>query len=460
MIGGRLRDYVGALGVSESLPKQLAASEFSGVSIDSRTVKPGNLFFCIVGETHDGHDFAAEALSKGAAAVVIDTEHDLKGESFISVPNTLTALGDLARFHLQNMSLRKVAVTGTNGKTTCKNMIAASLAGSYKVCATTGNFNNLYGVPLSIFEFAPGCEVAVFEFGMSTPGEISRLVEIVDPDIRVILNIGPAHLETMHTLEAIADAKFEILENAKEDDWAVLNLDDPMICNRYGRQAIAHLGFAETVDCEVKPEHVYSNGSGHVHFVLQGEDFRLPILGRHHLHNALAAVAVARVLDVPMADIRQRLESYEPLGNRMQRLEIAGMTIINDAYNANPVSVKGALETIATLSITGRRLVVFGDMLELGEESERLHAEVGERIVEAGIDRLLLMGEYAVVVQAAALAAGMPPEAVSVLKSHDEIAEVLFAELQPGDLVLLKASRALKFEKIEIALRGGLGRKN
>lgn len=460
MIGGKLQNYVQAMSPMGTVPSQLSDVDFSGVSIDSRTVRPDNLFFCIVGEKHDGHEFAAQALDKGAAAVVVDSKHDLNNDRFIAVPDTLIALGDLAGFYLKQMSIRKVAVTGTNGKTTCKNMIAATLRGSYNVCATSGNFNNLYGVPLSIFEFNPQCDIAVFEFGMSTPGEIARLVEIVEPNIRVILNIGPAHLETMHTLEAIADAKFEILMHAKEDDWAVLNLDDPLIGIRYGRYPIAHLGFATNVECEIKPDHIYTNGSGHTHFVLQGQDIRLPVLGRHHLHNALAAYAVARLLDVSPEDIRERLESFAPEGNRMQRFEVAGVTIINDAYNANPVSVAGALRTVAELQVKGRRFVVLGDMLELGTESERMHAELAPKIVEAGIDRLLLMGEFAETIQAATKEAGMDSHAISVHKSHEEIAQALITELKSGDLLLLKASRALQFEKIEVALRAGLGRQS
>lgn len=458
MIGGKLNEFADAFGTS--LPASLADREFGGVSIDSRTVKSGNLFFCIVGETHDGHKFAEEALTRGAAAVVVDDTHDLEGENYLTVPDTLKSLGDLARFYLRRMSARKVAITGTNGKTTCKNLTAAMLSGSYRVCATSGNHNNLYGVPLSIFEFDPACEVAVFEFGMSTPGEISRLVDIVDPDIRVILNIGPAHLETMHTVEAIADAKFEILESAKADDWAVLNLDDPLIVSRYGRAAISHLGFATTNESDIKPEHIYNNGSGHTHFLLEGEDFRLPILGRHHLHNALAAFAVARLLDVPTADIKDRLESYQPQGNRMQRFELAGVSIINDAYNANPVSVKGALETIEALAVRGRRIMVFGDMLELGAEAEKLHAEVGARIAESGIERLLIMGDFAIAVRTAAVAAGLDSDKVTIHQTQNELAEALISELRDGDLVLLKASRALQFEQIEKALRDELGRNN
>jgi UDP-N-acetylmuramoyl-tripeptide--D-alanyl-D-alanine ligase len=460
MIGGKLQDYLEALSPTQTLPAELTTREFSGVSIDSRTVRPGNLFFCIVGEKHDGHDYAEQALERGAVAVVVEAKHGLTGEDFIAVSDTLMSMGDLAAAHLRSMSLRKVAVTGTNGKTTCKNMIRAILSGNFKTCATTGNFNNLYGVPLSIFEFDPDSEAAVFEFGMSTPGEITRLVEIVDPDIRVILNIGPAHLETMGTLEAIAAAKFEILQHAKEDDWAVLNLDDPLIARRYGQHSISHLGFAVGVECDLMPEQVYSNGSGHTHFVLDGEDIALPILGRHHLHNALAAVAVGRLLEIPLSAIKERLESFEPESNRMQRVEIAGVTIINDAYNANPVSVAAALQTVASLPTAGKRVAVLGDMLELGKQAEELHAGLGEFIVTTSIERLLLMGQYAEIIAKAAIAAGLPDQAISIVKDHEEAAQLLIAELRADDIVLLKASRALQFEKIEVALRAGLGRSN
>jgi UDP-N-acetylmuramoyl-tripeptide--D-alanyl-D-alanine ligase len=459
LIAGKVADYLDSISPVH-VPESAANTEFKGVSIDSREVRAGNIFFCIVGERHDGHDFIQQALEKGAAAVVIDSNHAYSGPNIIQVPDTLRAMGELARAYLRGIDVRKVAITGTNGKTTCKEMIAAAIRRDYRICVTRGNFNNLYGVPLSIFEFNTDCEIAVLEFGMSTPGEIARLVEIVDPDIRVILNIGPAHLETMGSLDAIADAKFEILQKAKETDWAVLNLDDPLIRARYGDYPIAHLSFGEKTHSDVTPQHVYLNSSSHYHLEYLDQDIRVPILGRHHIPNILASLAVGRLLDVALPRLKEGLENYQPEGHRMCEVEVAGVTIINDAYNANPVSVRGVLHTIGEYNVSGRKFVVLGDMLELGAEAARLHAELGVDIVDAGVDRLILPGEFASTVADAAVAAGFDRDAIEVVQRQEDIVALLLDELEPGDLLLLKASRRMQLETIELSLRAELGRQN
>ncbi len=465
MIGGKLQDYTEAFRDCAISGGELHNCVFKGVSIDSRTVASENMFFCIAGENHDGHDFIPDAVSRGARAIVVRRDRAPEstlypGVVFVGVDNTLSAMQELSRLYLGRIKPRKIAVTGTNGKTTAKNLIAAALGARYRTCATRGNLNNQFGVPLSIFEFRLDCEVAVMEFGMSTPGEIERLVELYDPDIRLILNIGPAHLQTMKTIDAIAEAKFEILRHADESDWAVLNMDDPNIRSRSYRYRLNRITYGTSRENEVHPEKVFSNGSGHAHIIYKGDEIKLPLLGMHHVSNVLATLAVARVLDVPYALVKARIESYVPDSNRMGIENIHGITFINDAYNANPVSVSGALDTIASMKVAGKRVVVLGDMLELGDKAAEYHQLIGRKLAQCHPDHTIVVGLFAGVVKTAAIGAGLTPEMIDVLQDLDEVVDWLSKLLHPGDLLLLKASRALKFERIESGLKATLGRRN
>ena len=465
MIGGKLQDYSQAFRDCAINGGELRNCVFHGVSIDSRAISSGNMFFCIAGENHDGHDFIPDAVSRGASAIVVRRDRVPEstlypGVVFVGVDNTLSAMQELSRFYLNRIKPRRIAVTGTNGKTTTKNLIATALGARYRTCATRGNLNNQFGVPLSIFEFDPDCEVAVMEFGMSTPGEIERLVELYNPDIRLILNIGPAHLQTMKTIDAIAEAKFEILRHADESDWAVLNMDDPNIRSRSYRYRLNRITYGTSREYEVHPERVFCNGSGHAHIIYKGDEIKLPILGMHHVSNVLATLAVARVLDVPYALVRAGIESYVPDSNRMGSENIHGITLINDSYNANPVSVVGALDTITSMKITGKRVVVLGDMLELGDKAEEYHQQIGRKLAQCHPDYTIVVGQFAGVVRAAALSAGLTPEMIDVSQDLDEVVDRLGKLLHPGDLLLLKASRALKFERIESGLKATLGRRN
>ena len=465
MISGKLQDYLQAFRDCAISDGELHNCVFQGVSIDSRAVSSGNMFFCIAGENHDGHDFIPEAASRGARAIVVRRDRVPEstlypGVVFVGVDNTLSAMQELSRLYLSRIKPRKIAVTGTNGKTTAKNLIATVLGARYRTCATRGNLNNKFGVPLSIFEFDSDCEVAVMEFGMSTPGEIERLVVLYDPDVRLILNIGPAHLQTMKTIDAIAEAKFEILRHADESDWAVLNMDDPNIRSRSYRYRLNRITYGTSRENEVHPEKVFCNGSGHAHIVYKGEEIKLPILGLHHVSNVLATLAVARVLDVPYPLAKARIESYVPDADRMGVENIHGITLINDAYNANPVSVAGALDTITSMKVTGKRIVVLGDMLELGDKAEEYHEQIGRKLAQCHPNNSIIVGQFAEAVKAAAIDAGLSPDMVEVVQDLDEVVDRLGKLLHSGDLLLLKASRALKFERIESGLKATLGRRN
>lgn len=465
MIKGILKDFLPSIGSYDVNDPMALDQVFRGISIDSRTCAAGNMFICIAGERLDGHDFIAEAVSRGARLIMVNRDRmpgvtQRSDEKYVGVDNTFVALHDLAKFYLNTINCRKVALTGTNGKTTCKNLTAAILSSRFRTCSTRGNLNNQFGVPLSIFEFDPDCEIAVFEFAMSTPGEIASLVKLVNPDIRVILNVGPAHLETMKTIEAIAEAKFEILQNAQESDWAVLNMDDPNVRSRSYRYRLNKMTYGVSSEYEVHPEKVFTNGSGHAHLVYKGSEITIPILGNHHVSNALAAIAVARVLDIPQALIKAGFEGFVPTGYRMSREEVRGVSIINDAYNANPVSVVGALETVAGLQVNGKRVVVLGDMLELGEKAEEYHRQIAAKLTGSKIDTVILIGQFAEIMRDSAVESGFDPTKIMVTNSHDKIVDHLSMLLVAGDLVLLKASRALELEKVEQGIKAVLGRRN
>lgn len=264
----------------------------------------------------------------------------------------------------------------------------------------------------------------------------------------------------MKTIDAIAEAKFEILQNADESDWAVLNMDDPNIRSRSYRYRLNRITYGNSREYEVHPEKVFCNGSGHAHIIYKGDDIKLPILGMHHVSNVLATMAVARVLDVPFALVKSRIESYQPDNNRMGIEEIHGVTVINDAYNANPVSVAGALETVASMKIAGKRVVVLGDMLELGDKTEEYHEQIGRKLAQCRPDHAIVVGKYADLVVKSAIAAGQSAETLTVMQNLNDVVERLGRILEQGDLLLLKASRALQFERIVDGLKATLGRRN
>jgi UDP-N-acetylmuramoyl-tripeptide--D-alanyl-D-alanine ligase len=465
MISGTLRQFAPAFGdFVVNAPSQLDTA-FTGVGIDSRALWHGGIFVAIKGEKHDGHDFARDAVKGGVAALIVSKSRfaefaDMKSTAVIAVDDPLTTMQQIAKVYLDQINPRRIAITGTNGKTTTKSIIASLLSAKYRTASTRGNLNNQFGVPLSIFEFDRNCEVAVFEFAMSTRGEIQRLVELYVPDIRVILNIGPAHLETLKTIDAVAEAKFEMLTNVRAGDWIVLNMDDPNIRSRSYRYKANKLTYGTLSEYDVHPDEIRMNGNGRAHLLYLGEDITIPVLGMHHVSNCLAAIAVAKLMDIPFALVKSGIETFVPGGNRMTAEEYLGVTIINDAYNSNPVSAKGALDTIASMKIAGRRVVVFGDMLELGDKAEEYHAELGRKISSANVDLLVLLGPLSPVVRDAAIKAGQGPSSIIVAADHSAAVEALSHYLKSGDLLLLKASRGIKLEIVEQGIKATLGRRN
>ena len=436
-----------------------ARTRFPGVTTDSRSLRPDELFVALRGEAHDGHAFLGEAVERGAGAVVVERAHAERPLrcGVIAVRDTLAALGDLAAFHRRRCHPRIVAVTGSNGKTTTKEMLAAILARAFgpgRVLRTTGTQNNLVGLPLTLLRLAGTEEAAILELGMNGPGEIWRLAQIAEPDVGVITCVAPAHLEGLGSIHGVAEAKAELYRRLRPSATAVVNADDPLVTASArafpGRKV--PFGMAPAAGVTVGAQGIVDRGLEGTEFRLvverQEAAIRLAVPGRHNVTNALAAAAAAHALGVDLAAVQAGLEAFQPPGMRMEVTQLpTGVTVLNDAYNANPASMAAALSTLAA-SRGRRRLAALGEMRELGDEAPRAHRELGAAAAAARLDALFLLGPHAGEVRAGAEAAGLPAECITIAASHDELAARLAAYCRAGDLVLLKGSRGAAMEEV------------
>ncbi|KIH77945.1 UDP-N-acetylmuramoyl-tripeptide--D-alanyl-D-alanine ligase [Geoalkalibacter ferrihydriticus] len=428
-----------------------ARGEAEGVSTDSRSIDPGTLFVPLRGDRFDGHDFLVQAARRGAAACL--SEEIVAGFPIpvVHVGDTLRALGDLAAAWRQGFEGPLVAVTGSSGKTTTKEMLACILEQTGVGLKTEGNFNNLIGVPLTLFKLEPQHRWAVIEMGMSARGEIARLSEIARPRIGVITNIGPAHLETLQGVEGVARAKGELFASLPAGGTAIVNADDPRTRELPVANGVKRLLFGECERAQVRARDIRIHGHEAVFKLCLGEQeilVRLRVPGRHNVHNALAAAAAASSLGVDPATIARGLGRYRPIAGRLNLANLpGGALLIDDSYNANPLSVKAALATLDEMPGGGRRIAVLGDMLELGQEAARLHREIGAEAARR-CDLLIALGRMAQEIAEGARAAGMAEGRVWVARDHQEIATRLRNVLTRGDRLLVKGSRGMKMEKI------------
>lgn len=428
-----------------------ARGEVAGVSTDSRSISAGELFVPLRGENFDGHDFLVRASRRGAAACL--SEEVVAGFPIpvVHVRDTLHALGDLAAGWRQCFQGPMVAVTGSSGKTTTKEMLAAILDQTGSGLKTEGNFNNLIGVPLTLFRLKAEHRWAVIEMGMSALGEIARLTRLARPNIGIITNIGPAHLDTLHGIDGVARAKGELFADLPAGGTAIVNADDRRTLGLPVANGVRRVLFGENKEAQVRAEDIRLHGREAAFRLCLPEKatlVRLRVPGRHNVHNALAAAAAAWALGVEPALIARGLARYRPIAGRFNLTRLAGgALLIDDSYNANPLSVKAALATLGDLPGTGRRIAVLGDMLELGPESERLHREIGGEAASR-CDLLLVMGNMAAEMAAGARAAGMADSRVRIVGDHQEAATHLQRVLGRGDRLLVKGSRGMKMEKI------------
>ncbi len=441
----KITDLVKAVEGNLTSHFSLLTSQFiTGVSTDSRTIKQGEVFFALKGEEFDGHNFVEKAIEKGASAVVVE-DRRLVGQGFslanskpeglpyILVEDTLEALGDFAKWYRKRFDIPIVAVTGSNGKTTTKEMIAKVLSGKYRVIKSRGNLNNLIGIPLEIFRIDNSKEIGVFELAMSKKGEIARLCSILDPKIGVITNIAPVHLQFFKSVEDIRDAKLEMI---KFVNTIVINADDRLLTN------------------------VDFNGKKVIKFGLKTQNSKLKTqnYGMAYKYNILAAVAVGSCFGIKEEEALKQLEDFEPLNGRgkiinakcqMLNAKLVNVKIIDSSYNANPVSVEYALKDLEQIKCK-RRIAVLGDMLELGPSAEKFHKKIGKEITNFGIDTLIGFGELAKNyingrVQGFKGSRGQESYHFS---SFDKLIDFLKEYIKEGDAILVKGSRKMRMERI------------
>ncbi len=440
---GRIAEFIGATGEFN------ANAVAGGYSIDSRTVVAGELFFAVKGERLDGHDFVQQALAAGALAAVVQHDQAARyGEHhrLLTVADPLAALQRLGTAARRLWGKKLVAVTGSTGKTTTKEAIAQVLSTRFRVLKSEGNLNNHFGLPLQLLRLEPEHEIAVIEIGMNHAGEIRALAAIAQHDVAVVTNVGPVHLEFFDSVAAIARAKYEIIETLHSGGTAVLNADDSYVA-QFGRDFHGKVvTFGIERPAEVRAENVHERGlEGSTFDLLAGgcrQSAALPLLGLHNVYNALAAVAVGLESGVTLFEAARALAALSAQDKRGQLMEVAGAVVINDCYNSNPKALAAMVNSFARLPAR-RRVIVAGEMLELGSTSDELHRQSGTAIAKGGIDMLLGVRGAALHMVEAARAAGMAAEFV---ETPQQAGEWLAREVRPGDAVLLKASRGVKLE--------------
>lgn len=436
------------------VPPHSAAVPISGISTDSRTIRPGELFVPLRGARFDGHHYLPLAVANGAAAC-LSAEPFKADIPVIVVADTLVALGDIASSWRHFFKLPVVAITGSCGKTTTKEMLAEILTGTGPGLKTAGNYNNLIGLPLTLLRLTARDQWAVVELGMNRRGEISRLTEIAAPDFGVITNIGPGHLEGLGDLEGVARAKGELFVRLLPGSVAVVNVDDERIVSLPVANGVEKISFGLSASATVRATELVADETGY-RFLLQMGGRQWPVTlhvaGRHNVHNALAAAAVADQLHVSVEQIVAGLERFRPAAGRMVWTVCApGWSLLEDYYNANPMSMSAALSTLAEAG--GRRIAVLGDMLELGNESSFMHHEIGA-YAAACVDQLVVLGAFAKDIVGGAMSAGLDASKIICVTDHREAFEQLCTLLQRGDRVLIKGSRGMQMEKIAELLRG------
>lgn len=432
-------------------------SEVSGVCIDTRKLKKGDLFVAIKGERVDGHDLIEQAFSLGASGAV--STHDIEGyDNIIIVEDTVKALMGLAKYYRSLFSVFTVGVTGSVGKTSTKEMIYTILNKAQKTLKTEGNFNNEIGLPLTVFELDSSYKNAVFEMGMSDFGEIKALAKICNPTIGVITNIGVSHIENLGSRENILKAKLEMVDEMPHDAPLVLNADDDMLCDVGGKieHPIIYYGIENTADVTARD---ISQRGIETQFTISfyGKEIRasIPTIGRHNVYNALAAFCVGVIAQMKPEDIVSAMQHYHNYGMRQNISILNGITIIADCYNASPNSMEAAIDVITNIECEGKRMCVFGDMLELGDISEEAHLEVGRQVARTRVDMLICYGEGGKIIKRGAVMVGM--KNVIHFQTKKEIALYLAENLQSGDAVVFKASRGVALENIIDDLRECLG---
>jgi len=450
----RIAEFISATGEFDH--KEIA----QGYSIDSRTIQPGELFFAVKGERMDGHDFVQQALERGAVAAVVRKDELARyavKTGLLAVADTLVALQTLGAAVRRLWGKPLIGVTGSTGKTTTKEAIAHVLSSRFRVLKSEGNFNNHFGLPLMLLKIEPEHEAAVIEMGMSHRGEIAALAKIAQPEIGVVTNVAPVHLEFFKSVAEIARAKYELIEALPAGGTAILNADDEFV-SQFGRDfhgKVVRYGLYPSAD--IRAENIESRGpAGSVFDVVANgsrQPATLPLVGTHNVYNALAAVATGIERGLSLAEASGALATLAPADKRGAVVQVGNITVINDCYNSNPTALDAMVDTLATMPAK-RRIVVAGEMLELGPSGEELHRQSGRHMAEKGIDILVGVRGLA---QRMVEAAGLGGIRAEFVATPEAAGEWLLRETREGDVVLLKASRGVKLER---ALEAVVGRQS
>ncbi len=427
----------------------------SGISIDSRAINPRQAFIAIKGSNFDGHDFIDAAIKKGATCIIKDAGRKVKCKScsavFIEVKDTIKSLGDIANFQRRKFNIPVIAVTGSNGKTTTKEMVAQVLSAKFKVLKNEGTKNNHIGLPMTLVNLDASYDIAVLEIGTNHPGEVEYLTRICEPNIGIITNIGPSHLEFLHNLKGVFREKYRIAENLKAPRICILNADDGLLKKKVCAKAKKHfvLGVGINNPCDFSASFIKSP-LGAVKFCVNKKyKFTLNTPGYYNVYNALCSIAAARVFGVTYKDISKKLGAFDFPKSRLKLLELSGVKFIDDTYNSNPLSLRHALDTLAGFKTAGRKIFVMGDMLELGSRKEKFHRHAG-RSLASSCDAFIAVGDLSELAAESARSSGFDANNIFTCRTSSQAREILFNRLLPkkGDLVLVKGSRSMKMEEV------------
>lgn len=444
---------IGELAHAIGAPAEAVADRRAvGISTDSRTLGPGEVFFALEGERFDGHAHLEEARSRGAAAAVVEKEARVEGLALLRVADTRKALLDAAAWQRRRHDFKVVAVTGSNGKTTTKELVAAALGARLRVVRSPKSFNNEIGLPLTFFAAERNTDVVVAEIGTSAPGEIARLAGVAAPDVSIVTQIAPAHLEGLGSVAGVVREKGALVEATAESGVVFLNGDDRRSLALAERARCPVRTFGVLKPCDLRALDVRFDLEGVRFSLADGPRVRLPLLGFHNVYNALVALGVARRFGIDANAAARALETAEPPPMRMQLRRFGPVTVLDDAYNANPGSMKAAICTVAALEVPGRRLFVLGQMHELGRHARVWHRRVGAELSRGRVDRVYAVGGEAKALLEGASRHGVPSRLLRWFADAPSCAHAVASEIRSGDLVLVKGSRAVGLERVVAAI--------
>lgn len=419
------------------------------INTDSRQIKKGDIFVALKGDRFNGHDFVREAFRRGARLAVVSRKYDLPAEYMdkaIRVDNTVKFLGKIAQAHRSRFNIPVIAVTGSNGKTTAKEMAYYVLSAGYSVLKSENSNNNFIGLPLALLKLEKRHRIAIIEMGMNHRGEIRKLCKIAKPTMGVVTNIGPCHLKFLKSLGNVFRAKSELLDYLGTDSLALLNTDDRYL-GRVGRLKCRKIYFGIERKCDFRAKNLVYKSNKWFFSLGRDRDFELGLLGRHNIYNALIAIALARQFGLSFSAIRKRIKSFrKSCPMRLELKKIRGIEIIDDSYNSNPIAMKRAAETLAKYKCAGKRILVSGDMLELGKKWKMLHEEAGRNVASSRIDVFITLGRMAKLMNKGARKGGM--KRLYHARTHGDAANVLRKTARRGDMVLVKGSRVAAMEKV------------